>query len=98
MPNESATDVGMNIPMEATAVSRESSEKYVEVNERESSLSAGSTTQLFQPQVDSTELKVKHARVYTTVDTAFSGAKSPLTLQSAVQYQEIDIRATHVSR
>ena len=101
MQNISATNVDMDIPMETTAVSMESSEKeyYDEVKKRASSLSAGSTTQLVQPQIDSsTELKVKHARVYATVDTLFSAAQSPLTLQSVVQYQEIDIRATHVSR
>ena len=85
--------------VETTAVSRESSEKDVEVKKRESTFSVGSTRPLVPPQVDSsaTELKVND-RVYTTVDTTLSGAKSPLNLQSAVQYQEIDIRATHVSR
>ena len=100
MQNISATNEEVDIPVETTAVSMESSEKeYDEVKKRASSLSAGGTTQLVHPDIDSsTELKVKHDRVYTTVDTVLSGAKSPLTLQSAVQYQEIDIRATHVSR
>ena len=90
----------MDIVIETTAVSVESSEKDVEVKERESSLSAESTRPLVPPEVDcsATELKVKHRGVYATVDAVFSGTKSPLTLQSAVQYQEIDIRTTHVSR
>ena len=69
--------------VEITAVSRESSEKDVEVKKRESSLSVESTRQLVQPEVDSsaTELKVKN-RVYDTVDTVFSGAKSPPPLCS----------------
>ena len=72
--------------METADVSTESSEKDVEVNMRAISFSVESTTQLVQSDVDSsaTELKVKH-RVYATVDTVFSGTKSPLTLQSADQ-------------
>ena len=86
--------------VEITVVSAKSSEKHVEVNKRESSLSVESTRPLVPSEVDSSasDPKVKHRGVYATVDTVFSGAKSPLTLQSAVQYQEIDIRATRVSR
>ena len=85
--------------METAAVSMESSEKDYEGEKRESSFSVESSTLLVQPDVDcsASELKVKHS-VYTTVDTVFSGTKSPLALQSSVKYQEIDIRATHVSR
>ena len=42
-----------------------------------------------------TEQKQRNC-AYITVETSFTGAKPPIHLDSAVQYQEIDIRATHV--
>ena len=66
---------------------------------RDSFASVDSTAPLVknEPEIDSgTQPKAREC-TYTTVETSYSGSKPPICLDSAVQYQEIDIRTTHVS-
>ena len=70
------------------------------MNRRGSEVSTGSNDRLMNNEVaedGGVEGGVKRENAYAALETLSSGVQRLLPVDSSVQYQEIDIRATHVS-
>ena len=67
---------------------------------KDSDVSVGSTVPLMDNEIaedSGFEGGMKGEKTYATLDTLSSGLQRPLPVDTRVQYQDIDTRATHVS-